>query len=345
MWRVARERALPPNVSRKRFQNQNEEEEGVMKRTGILIAAAMLLLPSAALAAPGLVTTTVSLRAGPGDGFPVVDRIPGGSHVNIHGCLKGDAWCDVSWSDDRGWVSSDELQWLYRNRYVYLSDYYGDIDVPVVPFVLGTYWSSYYAGRPFFHRRAHFDRYWRSHEGVAMRTPDRIARARAAHGRAAVTEGRGRGAEARTTIENRNNRNHAAIRERGRGAEARTAVETRNRADVRGRGRSEVRGAEAARIRGAEHGRVAGVNRNFGQHAQPTARAEHRARFSAGAAAHGAPRIAQPNTRHGSPMNARAQMPAPHAAAPAMPHVGGGGGAAHAGAPGRGGGEGPGRHH
>ena len=317
-----------------------------MKRTGILIAAAILLFPSAALAAPGLVTTSVGLRAGPGDGFPVVDRIPGGSHVNIHGCLKGDAWCDVSWSDDRGWVSSDELQWLYRNHYVYLSDYYDDIDVAVVPFVLGTYWSTYYAGRPFFHRRAHFDRYWRSHESIAMRTPDRIARARAAHGRAAVTEGRGRGAEARTTIENRN---RVDISERGRGAKARTAIETRDRADVRGRDRREVRGAEATRLRGAEHG-AAGVNRNFG-HGAPMARAEHGARFSAGAAAHGGARIAQPNISHGSPMNARAQMPAARAAAPAMPHVGGGGagggrGAAHIGGGATGGGGGgPGRHH
>ena len=61
-----------------------------MKRSGISIAAAMLLLPSAALAAPGMVTTNVGLRAGPGGDFSVVDRIPGGSHVNIHGCLKGD---------------------------------------------------------------------------------------------------------------------------------------------------------------------------------------------------------------------------------------------------------------
>src|ERR1700730_13858796 len=114
-----------------------------MKRTGILIAAAMLLLPTAALAAPGMVTTNVSLRAGPGDGFPVVARIPGGSHVNIHGCLKGDAWCDVSWSDDRGWVSSQYLEYLYRNSYVYLPDYVDQIDVAVVPFVLSSYWSSY----------------------------------------------------------------------------------------------------------------------------------------------------------------------------------------------------------
>jgi uncharacterized protein YraI len=306
----------------------------------------MLLLPSAALAAPGVVTTSVNLRAGPGDGFPVVDRIPGGAKVNIHGCLKGDAWCDVSWSDDRGWVTSDELQWLYRNNYVYLSDYYDDIDVPVVPFVIGTYWSSYYAGRPFYHRRAHFDRYWRSHESVAMRTPDRIARARAGHGRnAAVVEGRGRGAEARTAIEGRN---RADIRERGRGAEARTAIDTRNGV----RGRAGLRGAEAAHIRGAERGRMAGVNGRFG------ARAEHGARFSAGAATRPAPaaRIAQPNISHGSPMNARAQMSAPRAAAPAMPHVGGGGAAHVGGGPAMGGGAhigggaafgggGPGRHH
>jgi uncharacterized protein YraI len=293
-----------------------------MKRTGILLAAAMLLLPSAALAAPGLVTTTVSLRAGPGDGFPVVDRIPGGSHVNIHGCLKGDAWCDVSWSDDRGWVSSDELQWLYRNRYVYLSDYYDDIDVPIVPFVIGSYWSTYYAGRPFFHRRAFFDRYWRSHESIAMRTPDRIARARAGRSNAAVIEGR------------------------GRGAEARTAIETRNRTELRGR--NEVRGAQAARIGAAERGRVANVNRSVGRGPAPMARAEHGARFSAAPAARPAPaaRIAQPNISHGAPMNAHAQMPAPRAAAPAAMPRAAAPAAPHVAAPAApAGGGGPGRHH
>ena len=58
-----------------------------MKLRGLFIAAA-LLMPTAALAAPGIVTTTVSLRAGPGEGFPAVDRIPGGDRVNIHGCLE-----------------------------------------------------------------------------------------------------------------------------------------------------------------------------------------------------------------------------------------------------------------
>jgi uncharacterized protein YraI len=328
-----------------------------MKRTGILIAAAMLLLPTAALAAPGMVTATVSLRAGPGDGFPVVDRIPGGSHVNIHGCLRGDAWCDISWSDDRGWVSSDDLQWLYRDHYVYLSDYYDELDVPVVPFVIGTYWSSYYAGRPFFHRRAYFDRYWRSHASFAMRTPDRIARARAGHGGTAVIEGRTRGPDARTAIETRNRtditRNRGDIvRDRSRtelrGADA-ARIRGAEAARIRGADTGRIRGAEAARIRGMERGHAADVNRSFGRGPQPMARTDHGPRFSAAPAARpAAPRMAQPNVSHAPPMAARAQMPAaPRPAAPAMARPAGppasvGGGAAHmgGGAPG-----GPGRHH
>src|SRR5438105_14488648 len=115
-----------------------------MKLRGFFFAATVLLMPAAAVAAPGIVTTTVSLRAGPGEGFPTVDRIPGGARVDIHGCLKGNAWCDVSWSEDRGWVSSQYLEYLYRNRYVYLPDYVGEVDLPVVPFVLTWSWSSYY---------------------------------------------------------------------------------------------------------------------------------------------------------------------------------------------------------
>ncbi len=49
----------------------------------------MLLMPTAALAAPGIVTTTVSLKAGPGEGFadgrPHSRRHPG---VNIHWWLQ-----------------------------------------------------------------------------------------------------------------------------------------------------------------------------------------------------------------------------------------------------------------
>src|SRR5215468_4855234 len=157
-----------------------------------ILTAALLLAPTAALAAPGIVTESTGLRAGPGPGFPLVDRIPGSSRVNIHGCLRGNAWCDVSWSDDRGWVSSQYLEYLYHNKYVYLPDYVDVIDVPVVPFVLSSYWSSYYSGRPWYQRRAYWSNYWTSHERFATRmTVDQSAArfGRAATRKAAMAEG------------------------------------------------------------------------------------------------------------------------------------------------------------
>ena len=263
-----------------------------MKLKGVFVAA-MLLMPTAALAAPGLVTASVGMRAGPGPGFPMVSRIPGGARVDIHGCVKGDAWCDVSWSADRGWVSSQYLKYLYQGRYVYLPDYVDVIDVPVVPFVLGSYWANYYSGRPWYHRRAHWDNYWRSHARFATQTPV-----------------------------NRSNR--------FRGAETRTAVPGRQtRAGVAPGGPRQ----SFANVRGARgpQGRMAPANgaaRAMSRAQQPIAQGRA-ARFS-GAPAVGRAmpaQIARPNvgrTGGSPPMGAHAQMGAPRAA-PAMPHPGGGG--------------------
>ncbi len=254
--------------------------------------AAMLLTPAAALAAPGIVTTSVAMRAGPGPGFPMVDRIPGGAHVNIHGCLRGDVWCDVSWSGDRGWVSSQYLEYLYRNRYVYLPDYVDVIDVPVVPFVLSSYWSSYYSGRPWYHRRAYWSSYWQSHARFATQIPtDRSTRLGRTETRTAVTGGR-----------------------------TRTSVAP---GVTRQQSFANVRGAQATQGRMAH---VNGANRTFSRTQQPIARGREATRFSAAPAARPAmpAHIAQPNAgRAGGPLNAHAQMGAPRAA-PAMPHVGGG---------------------
>jgi uncharacterized protein YraI len=278
-----------------------------------LFVAAMLLTPTAALAAPGVVTVSVGMRAGPGPGFPMVDRIPGGSRVDIHGCLKGGAWCDVSWSDDRGWVSSQYLEYLYRNHYVYLPDYVDEVDV--VPFVLTSYWSSYYSGRPWYHRRAYWSSYWQSHARFATQIPtDRSVRL-----------GRSR-AEARTGT--------AITEGRTRAGGAPSVTRQQSLANVRG-----GRAAQQGRI--AHEGRIAhvnGANRAFSRTPQ-TARGHEGPRFSVAPSARPAmpARIAQPNAGRmgGSPMNARAQMGAPRAA-PAMPHMGGGG--AHINAAPRGGG-------
>ena len=215
----------------------------------LLFVAAMLLTPTAALAAPGIVTVSVGMRAGPGPGFPMVDRIPGGSHVNIHGCLRGGAWCDVSWADDRGWVSSQYLEYLYRNHYVYLPDYVDEIDV--VPFVLSSYWSSYYSGRPWYHRRAYWSGYWQSHARFATQIPaDRSARLGRTETRTAITEGR-----------------------------ARTGVAP---GVTRQQSLANVRGAHAAQARIAH---VNGANRTFSRTPPVMARGHDAPRFSAAPAA------------------------------------------------------------
>ena len=55
-----------------------------MRLRSILVALS-LLAPTAALAAPGIVTVSTGLRAGPGAGFPMVDRIPEGARVRVVG--------------------------------------------------------------------------------------------------------------------------------------------------------------------------------------------------------------------------------------------------------------------
>lgn len=269
-----------------------------MKLKGVFVAA-MLLSPSAALAAPGIVTASVSMRAGPGPGFPMVDRIPGGAHVNIHGCIRGDAWCDVSWSDDRGWVSSRYLEYLYRDRYVYLPDYVDVIDVPVVPFVLTEYWATYYSGRPWYHRRAYWSSYWQSHARFATMPIGQSGRLGRTQTRTAITEGRTGGASTQS-----------AIRERSLARERATLATQGRLAHVNGAGRAV-------------------------SHApQPMARVHEGPRFSAAPARPAMSHVARPNIGHvgGPPMSAHAQMGAPRAApgggAPhlnAAPHVGGGG--------------------
>jgi uncharacterized protein YraI len=327
-----------------------------MKLRALFIAATVLLMPAAALAAPGIVTTTVSLKAGPGAGFPTVDRIPGGDRVNIHGCLKGTAWCDVSWSDDRGWVSSQYLEYLYRNRYVYLPDYVDEIDVPVVPFVLTSYWSSYYAGRPWYQRRAHWSGYWQSHERFATRlTVDRSA---ARIGRAAAARDAAR-PEARTRENARagvEERSRARVEDRPRaGATERTRAGVTERVtrekDIAPRKVRERAAVQPRMTR--ENARMTRENARATVREQPTARARTQTppvlarghdepRAAAPRIERAAPQMTQPNAaRGGPPMNARAQMPAPAAprAAPAMPQ---GGGAPHINAAPRGGGGGPG---
>ncbi|MGJ4947145.1 SH3 domain-containing protein [Bradyrhizobium sp. HKCCYLS20291] len=141
-----------------------------MKLRTCLVAALLIAAPaSMAAAAPGLVRSSATMRAGPGSGFPAVERIPAGTRVTIHGCIEGGAWCDVSLAGERGWVAARALAYLNGQSYVYLPEYVEY--VPVAPFVLTTYWSSFYFGRPWYHRHAFWNRYWHRQPPVMAQTP------------------------------------------------------------------------------------------------------------------------------------------------------------------------------
>ena len=123
-------------------------------RTGILLAGAALVtlagLPGTAVAAPGFVSHSVNLRAGPGSQYPVVTRIPAGVGLNINGCVSGWGWCDVSTGNLRGWVSGRYLTADYNNRREGIIQIGPDIGLPFLVFNQDNYWGTYYRSQPFY---------------------------------------------------------------------------------------------------------------------------------------------------------------------------------------------------
>lgn len=122
-----------------------------MKHLRILAFAATAMLASSTWASAQEAYTTgdVNMRAGPGSRYPVVTTIPEDRQVFIHGCLSDWDWCDVSWRRNRGWVFSDYLEALYRNRRVAFDEYRTFVDIPFVSFGV-TYWDRYYRDRPWY---------------------------------------------------------------------------------------------------------------------------------------------------------------------------------------------------
>jgi len=124
-----------------------------MKRTAWLATLPLLALPALALAADGYTTGNVNLRAGPDSGYPLIDTIPAGAPLDIQGCTSGWEWCDVIFQGERGWVAGNFIQYDYNNQYVLVPQYGMQIGIPIVSFVISSYWDSYYRNRPFYRER------------------------------------------------------------------------------------------------------------------------------------------------------------------------------------------------
>ncbi len=124
----------------------------------IAIGALTLLLPVAASAQQAFARGALNLRAGPSGDYPLVARLAPGQPVDVMGCTSGYGWCDVVLPDGlRGWVYAPNLDYAYEDRRVPLATYGAVIGVPIVSFVIGNYWSSYYRDRPWYGDR----RWWR----------------------------------------------------------------------------------------------------------------------------------------------------------------------------------------
>ena len=136
-----------------------------MRRYVTPIAAgfiAVVAAPTVALAQDALVTVDLNMSAGPSTAFPVVDVVPGRTAVDIHGCVAGYNWCDVSANNNRGWVYAGYLSYAARGSYVPLVEYVSEIDVPIISFSVGSYWDSYYRNRPWYVERSRWRDRWQA---------------------------------------------------------------------------------------------------------------------------------------------------------------------------------------
>lgn len=135
-----------------------------MRRYLMPLAASLvatMAVPSIAAAQDAIVTTDLNMRAGPSTSFPVVDVIPESAPVDVHGCLTGYSWCDVSSQGNRGWVSSSYLSYAANGSYVPLMEYTSDVEIPIIAYSVGSYWDTYYRDRPWYGERARWNNRWR----------------------------------------------------------------------------------------------------------------------------------------------------------------------------------------
>jgi uncharacterized protein YraI len=115
------------------------------------------------LAAPGafaqsqaLTSEPVELYAGPSADYPVVSEVGPNVAVQVMGCVNGYSWCDVALPGLRGWVYAGYLTYPYQGGYVPVESYGAAIGLPVVTFVIGDYWGSFYRDRPWYGEREHW---------------------------------------------------------------------------------------------------------------------------------------------------------------------------------------------
>ena len=118
------------------------------------------VLVASAAAQPAYTTRQVNLRAGPDAGYPQVAYIGPKQSVYVNGCLNDYRWCDITVGSNRGWAYSKYIAYPYQNRRLPI---YGNgqmLALPIVSFILGSYWNENYSGRPWYGQQNNWNN-WR----------------------------------------------------------------------------------------------------------------------------------------------------------------------------------------
>lgn len=103
-----------------------------------LALAACMLVAKPVMSAGTYATEELSLRAGPGGGFPLVTKLTEGTPIGIIGCTDSQRWCDVAAGGFRGWIAGNKI------------DTASATGLPELTFDEQAYWSANYANRDFY---------------------------------------------------------------------------------------------------------------------------------------------------------------------------------------------------
>jgi uncharacterized protein YraI len=125
-----------------------------------LPAVLLALVAPAAFGMPAHIVATAHMRAGPAVDYPAVAMLSPGTPLEVYGCEQAYAWCDVQAGPNRGWVDADYLQVDSGGHPVIVANAGVAVGLPIVTFTFGTYWDSYYRGRPWYAQRARYIPYW-----------------------------------------------------------------------------------------------------------------------------------------------------------------------------------------
>ncbi len=148
----------------------------------LALVASAFSAQTAAAAERAYITSSVNLRTGPDAGYPRIVTLSSGENVQVFGCVNDWSWCDVATRYERGWVSSSYLDYDDGGRRTRIYGNGPRLGLPILTFVLGTYWDAHYRDRSWYGQRSQWER--QPPQRPRQNTAPRNANPRAQQGRA-----------------------------------------------------------------------------------------------------------------------------------------------------------------